>query len=79
MRLQRYIAIALSADVLATALKVSAVVGSILTAINHGPAIWQGRFDGSSVQGIQVVLCYVVPYCVSTYSAVCAVVQRENH
>lgn len=47
------------------ALKVSAVVGTVLDLLNNGPAWWQG--DTVSLQ--RVVLNYVVPYCVSSYSA----------
>jgi hypothetical protein len=77
VRIRHAMTIALSRDVLGTAIKVSAVVGTILTAINHGPSLWQGTFGHDSIQPVQVALCYAVPYCVSTYSAVCAVLQRN--
>ncbi|MCU0920999.1 MAG: nitrate/nitrite transporter NrtS [Burkholderiaceae bacterium] len=47
------------------ALKVSAVVGTVLNLLNNGPAWWQG--DAVSVW--KVLLNYLVPYCVSSYSA----------
>lgn len=47
------------------ALKVSAVVGTVLNLLNNGPAWWQG----DAVSLWRVVLNYVVPYCVSSYSA----------
>ena len=47
------------------ALKVSLVVGTILNLINQG-----GRLlDGLPLSWFHVVLNYLVPYCVSSYSA----------
>lgn len=47
------------------ALKVSLVVGTLLNAINQG-----GRLlDGLPPSWFYVALNYLVPYCVSTYSA----------
>lgn len=47
------------------ALKVSAVVGTVLNLINNGPQIWQHH----SVNVWQALLNYAVPFCVSAYSA----------
>lgn len=47
------------------ALKVSAVVGSVLNLVNNGPAL----LDHQSVNLWQILLNYVVPFCVSSYSA----------
>jgi hypothetical protein len=47
------------------ALKVAAVVGTILTAINHGDVILQGGLPPVW----KLLLTYFVPYAVSTYSA----------
>ncbi|MEE8189089.1 MAG: nitrate/nitrite transporter NrtS [Kiloniellales bacterium] len=44
------------------------VVGSILTAINHGDVI----LAGEQPDYIKVALTYLVPYCVATYGAVTA-------
>lgn len=51
-------------------LRVSAVVGSLLVAINHLPALWSG--DLSRMRIFQIGLTYVVPYCVATWSSVSA-------
>ncbi|MEO6747935.1 MAG: nitrate/nitrite transporter NrtS [Caldimonas sp.] len=48
-----------------TALKVSFVVGTLLNAINQGEALWAGH----TIIWWRVALNYVVPYCVSSYSA----------
>lgn len=57
------------------ALKVSAVVGTVLNLMNNGPAWWQG----DPVSLWRVLLNYVVPYCVSSYSAARNQVQAAAH
>ena len=66
--------IALSAEVLPRAIKVALVVGTLLAAINHADALVDGTFALKNF--IQVVLSYLVPYGVSTYSSVGAIQQR---
>ena len=51
-----------------TALKIAAVVGTILCLINQAPAMVSQQFSGGNV--LQMLLTYLVPYCVSTYSSV---------
>ena len=48
-----------------SAMRVSAVVGTVLNLINNGPQLWQHH----SVNVWQALLNYVVPFCVSAYSA----------
>ena len=72
---QGFVAIALSPQVLPRAIKVGLIVGTILGAINHGDAILDGKFALTNL--VQVVLTYLVPYGVSTFSAVQAIRQRE--
>ena len=48
------------------ALATALVVGTILTAINHGDTIILGQFPPI----IKVLLTYIVPYCVTTWGAV---------
>lgn len=51
--------------IVVAAVKVSIVVGTILNVINQG-----GRLvDGLSLSWFHVLLNYLVPYCVSSYSA----------
>jgi hypothetical protein len=47
------------------ALKVSLVVGTLLNVINNGEQLWAGH----SVSIWRVALNFVVPFCVSSYSA----------
>ena len=46
----------------------SLIVGSVLVAINHGPAILSGGLTGERL--FQIFLTYLVPYTVSTVSSV---------
>jgi hypothetical protein len=50
------------------AVKVAAVVGTVLTLINQYDLIAQGRVDLA-----KAMLTYVVPFCVSTWSALTAI------
>ena len=53
------------------------VVGTILTAINHGDLI----IAGSVPTAAKVALTYLVPYCVATWGAICgkkALLRRDT-
>ena len=67
--------IARSRPVVATALKVAFVVGSVLALISHGPAMMRLSLTFENI--CQIVLTYLVPYTVSTYSAVVATLREE--
>lgn len=49
-------------------LKVALFVGTILALINHYDAILNGTFNRTNT--IQIILTYLVPYCVATYASV---------
>lgn len=68
--------IAFSREVVLRALKVTAVVGCILIAINHGDALLTGEVDG--VRLSKMLLTFLVPYAVSTYSSVGAIKSHAN-
>jgi hypothetical protein len=68
---QGFISLALSRLVLIRAIKVALVVGTLLTLINHGDKILAMSLTGKSL--IQILLTYLVPYSVSTWSAVKAI------
>ncbi|CAH0990862.1 hypothetical protein SIN8267_00962 [Sinobacterium norvegicum] len=70
-----FIQLAIRPRVVSTALKLSLLVGTVLAIINHGPAMLQ--FTLGSDNFLQIALTYLVPYCVSTYSAVKALQQTE--
>ncbi len=63
-----FLNMAMQPSVVSRALKVAAVVGTLLAAINHGGALLSGVFGLENA--IQVGLTYLVPYGVSTYSSV---------
>ena len=62
-------------DVVLRSLKVSVIVGSLLTLINQGDALIGGVVGTEVI--IKILLTYCVPYAVSTYSAVAAIL-AEN-
>ena len=68
---QSYFSIAMSKAVLVRALKVAVLVGTILAFINHGEKILTLSLTGQD--WFKVVLTYLVPYCVSTWSAVAVI------
>ena len=49
-------------------LKLAIVVGTVLVAINYGDSILRG--DTEKIAWFKIALTYIVPYCVSTYSAI---------
>lgn len=55
-----------------SALKVAMVVGTLLNLVNQG-----GRLlDGMTINTLQMLLNYLVPFCVSSYSAARNEMQR---
>ena len=71
--MRTWLAIAAQESVYQRALKTMLVVGTILALINHGEALLTGEI---AVKGwIQIVLTFLVPYCVSTYASVQAILR----
>ena len=50
---------------------VAAVVGTVLTAVNQGAVLLEGKVGAASM--LRIVANYAIPYCVSSYSALSAV------
>ena len=69
-----WIAIALRTDVFLRSIKVAAIVGTILVAINQGDAILNGEFTPEFAW--KVPMTYMVPYLVSTYASVSSILKR---
>lgn len=63
--------LAFSPSVVKRALKMAAVVGCVLIAINHGDAICRGDVTVDRV--LKMLLTFCVPYAVSTISSVSAI------
>jgi hypothetical protein len=62
-------------EVVRRGLRVAAIVGTILVSINYADEILAGSL--SRLDWIKMGLTYVVPYCVSTYTAVAMVRERR--
>jgi hypothetical protein len=63
-----FLALACSRPVVIRALKVTAFVGTVLALINHGDEALAETLSGRSLA--QILLTYLVPYCVSVWSSV---------
>ncbi len=59
-------------DIVIRSLIIAAIVGTILNLINQGDAVG----DMSKFELGKCLLTYMVPYCVSTYGAVTALMQK---
>lgn len=63
--MQTLFQVACSGRIVKNALRIALVVGTILNLVNQGGAL----LSEAGVSWIHLVLNYVVPYCVATYSA----------
>ena len=72
-----WLQLALCKSVVVRALKTAGVVGPLLIAINHGDAILGGRVEFAQIT--KMVLTFLVPYTVSTVSAVGALMRAGIH
>lgn len=71
-----WLKIALRRDVVVRGLKVGAIVGTVLTAINQGDLILAGDLNAGSIW--KILLTYMVPYCVSIYAGVSAIIAHDG-
>lgn len=69
-----WLRIALEPPIVKRSLKIAAVVGTILMAINYGDHILSGSLTRSDC--VKMIVTYFVPYCVSTYASVSTVIAR---
>ena len=74
--MQEWFALALQSSVRNRALRMAALIGSLLALINHGDAILSGQL--SSAAALRIALTYLVPYCVSTYASVQTIRHMTN-
>lgn len=66
-----FFTLAFSRPVVISAIKVALIVGTILAFINHGNKILSLTITSQDL--IKIILTYLVPYSVSTWSAVRAI------
>lgn len=75
-----WLKIGMRRDVVIRGLKVGAIVGTIvgtiLTAINQGDLILDGTL--SAEHAWKIPLTYLVPFCVSTYAGVSAIIAQRD-
>ena len=57
--------VAMDSRIAITALKVAVVVGILLNIINQGARL----IEGDGINWLQVILNFLVPYCVASYGA----------
>jgi len=73
---RRWLDLAANRRVVVRALKMAAIVGVILIAINHGDAILHGDLPPNRIA--RMALTFFVPYAVSTISSVAAMRERDT-
>lgn len=61
----RFIKTALSRHIVINAFKIAIVVGTLLNMVNQGERL----FQGGTISWLHLMLNYLVPYCVASYSA----------
>ena len=74
--LRTFLAYSLERDTLIRSLKTALVVGTALGIINHYPALL--ALSVPPAEAIQIVVTYLVPFSVATYSQVQAKRQRDR-
>ena len=74
--LNEWLALARTPHIVHRALKYAAGIGTLLILINHGDALLRG--DISAVRAFRMVLTGLVPYCVSTASAVGGILEHKK-
>jgi Mg/Co/Ni transporter MgtE len=76
MSRKQWMALCFSWPIVRRALIAAAIVGIILTFINHGGALLSGQLDASIL--FQIGLTFIVPYVVSTVSSVTTILNLEK-
>ena len=71
-----WLRVATRKDVVRRGLKVGVVVGTILAVINQGNRILAGEWSMEVL--LKITMTYLVPYCVSTYASVSAILAQRS-
>ena len=74
--MKNWFRIAMRRDIVTRGLKVGAVVGMVLTAINQGDLILAGQLSAAALW--KIPLTFLVPFCVSTYAGVEAIQRQQE-
>lgn len=75
--MNEWLAIALTPAVRNRAVKVALLVGSIIAIINYGDKVFSGALMLRDLA--KILMTFLVPYCVSTYSAVSAIQEAARN
>lgn len=63
-----WLSLATRGDIVQRSLRLAAVIGSVLVAINYADRLLAGTVAGTD--WIKIALTYCVPYCVTTFASV---------
>jgi hypothetical protein len=74
--MHNWLRLCFSKSVIRRAVKTALIVGVILAAINYGDVILRGQMTQSQI--FRLALTFFVPYCVSTYSSVNAILEMKS-
>jgi len=74
--MKNWLRTAIQRDIVMRSLKVGGIVGTILVAINQGDALLAETLPAEAIWKIPMTYC--VPYCVSTYASVSAVLAKSH-
>ena len=74
--MKRWFELALSRIIVRRSLRVGLVVGTLLTVINQGDVLLSGAISAEVVA--KILLTYCVPYAVSTYAGVGALLEEHR-
>jgi hypothetical protein len=74
--MKEWLSIAMRRECVVRGLKVGMIIGTILTAINYGDVILNRQIEPSAYW--KIPLTYLVPFCVSTYAGVEAILAQKN-
>ena len=58
------------------AVVIALIVGTVLAIINHGDFMLEGTLGEGSIK--KILLTYLVPYCISTYSSASAIRTQQR-
>lgn len=67
-KILNWFSLAIEVNTLKRSIKVAVIVGTLLMLINHGDIILSGEIESQHM--LKILLTYLVPYLVSTYSSV---------
>ena len=73
----KYCSVALEKSVVTKALKISLVFGTLLNIINQGDLLYALNF--SKLNYAKLILTYLVPYTVTTYTAVSIKLEQRSN